>query len=725
MRTILRFSAATAFSRDPRQRWRQICIISSSALSTFLILVAVGLVMLSIASPARAGSLLGIATQAEEGLWPGSSPEGAVTAVTSTFTLAMGRQVPTIWIEPMPGHEEDAAAVPPGLSRLPQPGEAVLSPALITAGYSAEDFGWLSSSAGTGRDGSIGDEGLAAASEPLIFVRPAAGTSLGTGGAVTYIATYTASDPRAIHGGHALDPEVISLEMMLPGVVVFLLVPSLVLLVSSSRARSLLRDQRLQLLHLIGVRVSAARTALALEAALLAASGALLAAAGHALFGRWLTVIPGTSIRLLRGDLLVPWWVYPPALALVILCTLACGALGRLHRRPARGRPRSGWNTAVLGLAASVLAVLFSASPWTPPSSATTILTVGIFGVVVVIPFAVPALSRLAAALLSGTGSPVLWAAARRIRHDAVRLSRIASVLAMLIVVMSLALSLWGSAAATQAESPPAQIGRPVSASWLGDPTTGLNSAREAFAREDREVLLVSTISQDDSIAPEPLPRLLDIDDCPRFVGFFGGDAARLCTPEHEDQLSDFAELHTGLRPPDESSQPLPPSEYGDDALIYSRDPLSTYDAQRILGFLPAVIVESQPGDLRAPLPIVQWLMAGALAALVILGLAIAREIGDRSVDDSTRDVLYQRLGLSLGTAERLAWATLLIPLAVATLTAFVCSLVIAYSGQVLQVTRGDTLKLLIVAAVSLAIPVCAILLTLPVRRAATAMTRR
>lgn len=452
------------------------------------------------------------------------------------------------------------------------------------------------------------------------------------------------------------------------------------------------------------------------ETGLLAMSGALIAVLVHALLGRHLTAIPATSIRLFPGDLMLSWWVYLPAVAMAVGCAFLCGALGRRLPRPRSRRPRAGSVIATAGLAAAVLTVIASATSWISPSVASTVFVGGTIGVIALLPLAVPALSAAAASSMGTARSPVLWAAARRLRHDAVHLSRVASVLGVLIVVASFAVALWGSSAAAQAEGSPSHSPRTVSVSWRGDPAGGLEEARSAFSEEGRDVLVVSAIAQDDTDGP--MPHLIDVDDCASFVEFFRGDSADLCAPGNEGELSDFAEANTGMRIPDETSRLAPDDGLGDDVLIFSSGPLPTQDVQRILGFLPALNIDLPASDITAPLPIVQWLVAGALVAFVILALAIVREIGDRSVEDSDRDMLHQRLGLSLRTSERLAWTVLLIPLAVSTVTAFLCSVVISYAGEVLQIAKGDPLRLLLVAAISLALPIGAILLAVPARRA-------
>jgi hypothetical protein len=722
MRTLLRFSAAVAFSRDRRQRWRQICLLCAAFISTLATLIAIGLIVLSIVSPIRAGSVTGILTGPDKDGVSGISSEGAVAAEVDRGTLAMGRQVPTVWIEPMPGHEDDPAAVPKGLGHMLAPGESVLSPALLDAGYTAESFGWDSSSAGTGAGGAIGDEGLAAASEPLIFVRPGPGQTLGEGGAISYVASFARSDPEAIYGGNALDPEVVGASMMIPGALILLVVPGFVLLVSSSRARSPVRDGRLRFLYVMGVRPGTARTAMACETGLLAAAGSLLAVLVYALVGPQLTVIPATSIRVFPGDLAPPWWTYVPTVVAVIGCALVCGAMGRINRRPRTARPRAGHTIALIGLVLALAVVIASASSWVDPSASSTMFFAGTFAVVVFLPLAIPRLCAAVASMMRQARSPVLWASARRLVHDSVHLSRVASVLGVLIVVVSFAVSLWGSAAATQAEASGSDDSRAVSASWRGDPDNGIEAARHAFAAQGKDVLIVSLIGQEDEHGG--LPTLVDIDDCTGFVDFFGGDPDHLCAAGNAAELSDFARTHTGMRTPDKSSHPVPDNDLGDDVMIFPKGSLSTQDVQRALGFLPALNVDVKNSDLTAPLPLMQWLVAGALTAFALLTLAIVREIGDRSVEDADRDRLYQSLGLSLRATDRLAWTVLLIPLATSAITAFICSLVISYAGQVLLIAKGDLLKLTLVAGISFILPIAAILVTIPVRRAAALLRR-
>lgn len=96
----------------------------------------------------------------------------------------------------------------------------------------------------------------------------------------------------------------------------------------------------------------------------------------------------------------------------------------------------------------------------------------GTIAVAVLAPLAVPALVSSIARSIRGARSPVLWASARRLAHDAAHLSRIAAVLCVLIIVVSIAVSMWGSSVAAQHESS-ADTSTVRTISWRGDLRTG------------------------------------------------------------------------------------------------------------------------------------------------------------------------------------------------------------------------------------------------------------
>lgn len=465
-----------------------------------------------------------------------------------------------------------------------------------------------------------------------------------------------------------------------------------------------------------------ARLAMACETSALALAGSLLAVIAFALGGRFITFIPATSVKLFPGDLAIDSWVYVLAVAVAVSTAGVCGALGRISPRQHLHRARTPYRAALPALGATLIAIVFSATAWAPPGTAGILYLVGTLVVIVLLPLAVPALASALARVMHRSSDPVCWAAARRVSHDSVHLSRIAAVLGALIVVVSFAISIWGASASAQKEASLDESGSVTVVGWRGGKSSSLEQARNAFTRAGKEVLLVPLVPQESANGAQP--PVLHIEDCRQFVEFFGGSPRELCSDEARTELTEFARSRTGLLPQKDGATSGPGWSLTDRVAVYSHEDISTEEAQRALGSLPAINVDVRGSDLTAPLPIIQWLIAGAATSFVLLGIALVREIGDRSIEDAERDRTYQKLGLSMRSTHQLTWMVQLIPIVAAVGAAFACSLVIAYAGQVLAIARGDIVKLAIVAMVSLALPIVAVMLSIPVRRA-TALVGR
>lgn len=716
MRAVARFSVAIAFHRDRRHRWRQVSVGGSSAVVTVILLFAVSLVGASLLAQERA-----VARQAPAALrveasgGGGEPPEGVVAKEVSRATVVEGRQVATQWIQPLRDDADDLADVPWGLSHTLEPGEAVLSPRLVRAGISAEDLGWESSDAGTGPGGAIGDEGLAMASDLVIYVRPVEGMDLGNEGAVRFIVSYRAVDPRA-ETGVALDPEVLAPDVMLYGATVFLLIPALILLASSSRARSPVRDDRLTFLHLLGVRRRTARLAMGIENGALGAVGALCGAVTYALVGPFLSALPFTTIRFFPGDLAAPWWAYLMATAAVATVATLCGVMGRLRGRRAHRSRSSTPRIALMILVLALAAVIASALPSFRGPSASTMYVIGSVCCIAAMPFAVPRAVGLTAARLASVRGATLWATARRLLDDPIHLSRMASVLSVLVVVSSLAVSMWGAATATQAERSPSASAALLSLDWREPGSEKLVPEAQAALDEAGvdAVVLPLVFSSEDG------PGTVRIPDCEDFAVQASVAPGAVCGPGAREDLSDVVEARTGYELWDAEKESVP-DPIGPRVLVLSAEALDTRDVQKVLGFLPALNLRAQPGDLSAPLPLVQWIMAGGLGAFAILVLAVARELGDRTVEDREREIVYRRLGLGDTARSRLSWCLFLIPALVATAIGFASATVLAYAGAVHQITDGDVLKIGFVSVVALVVLLGTITIAMVLRRAAEA----
>ncbi|CAM5382549.1 hypothetical protein ACFZBM_38995 [Streptomyces lavendulae] len=154
-----------------------------------------------------------------------------------TFDVVNNLQYQVVYVLP----KSDDAPLPPGVSAWPQPGQALLSPALLAAG---RDEG-ITTRYGTVA-GTIGEEGLASPGERFAYVRPAqapADTSR-----MWPVARFGSPSPSGIGENLFVKP-----VYLLLGIAVFMgALPAAALSVSSARAGSDARDQRTALLGALG-----------------------------------------------------------------------------------------------------------------------------------------------------------------------------------------------------------------------------------------------------------------------------------------------------------------------------------------------------------------------------------------------------------------------------------------------------------------------------------------
>ncbi|MFI5619605.1 hypothetical protein [Streptomyces sp. NPDC051567] len=236
-----------------------------------------------------------------------------------TFDVVDDLQFQVVQLVPL----VEGAPLPPGLSAWPEPGQAVLSPALLAAGRDegiTTRYGALV--------GTIGKEGLASPAERIAYVRPFVtpgdGDSEGGGdsGRMWPVSGFGSATPSSIGEGSFVKP-----RYLLLGILVFMgAIPAAALSVSAARAGSDSRDQRTALLGALGggARVRAAINVG--EAALPVAVGAL-AGAGMSVWAlSHDTGLPWVDYTLASVDARRWWWAVlgapPLAAALVLLCVV-------------------------------------------------------------------------------------------------------------------------------------------------------------------------------------------------------------------------------------------------------------------------------------------------------------------------------------------------------------------------------------------------------------------
>ncbi|MEU6843188.1 hypothetical protein ABZ930_15090 [Streptomyces sp. NPDC046716] len=228
------------------------------------------------------------------------------------FGVTDGRQHSLIWVRP--GTADPL--LPPGVTALPGPGEAVLSPGLLealTEEGARDRYGRVV--------GTIAPDGLANPGEHLGYAHPTD-------------TQYNAEFMSRSLGDYG-DPLWIQGEDRFRQLIYLLLAPAAVLTVVAARTGSASRDTRTALVSALGGRAHHRLLLHLGESAVPVAAGAvagLLPAVALLVAGE--IRLPYTGYRLSAHDLLRWWWTLPTAAAASVFVVLAAVCL--LHRTPGR-----------------------------------------------------------------------------------------------------------------------------------------------------------------------------------------------------------------------------------------------------------------------------------------------------------------------------------------------------------------------------------------------------
>ncbi|WP_342741715.1 FtsX-like permease family protein [Amycolatopsis marina] len=321
--------------------------------------------------------------------------------------------------------------IPPGVERLPEPGELIVSPAIEDLLASPDGDGlraWLPGEI----VGTIGKAGLVDADDLVVYTGFTAGQA------------NPAEAGEQIYGyGGATDGFAVGASTLLfvVPIAAVLLLPLLIFVTTASRMGAAQRERRLAALRLIGVDARRIRRIAAAESLLGAFAGLLVGAGLFLLLRPLLSATELFGIRLFGEDF-VP---SPSLLVLIVLLVpgLAVGAamfglrrtivepLGMVrHSKPVRRR--MWWRWAVVGVGAVLMLSTLFAEVGSGSEGVAVVLTAGsvlvLIGIAVVLPWAV---EKLAGAL---RGGPPSWQfAIRRLQLDSGTASRVVSGLVVVL----------------------------------------------------------------------------------------------------------------------------------------------------------------------------------------------------------------------------------------------------------------------------------------------------
>ncbi|MFE4519949.1 FtsX-like permease family protein [Kitasatospora sp. NPDC056783] len=337
-----------------------------------------------------------------------------------------------------------ADAPPPGLSRLPAPGEVVLSPALRTL-YGEPGNQALRDRLPGRVTETITADGLVQPDELLAYVgvgsTPGVSTQQFTGyGPLAHGATGPAVVAEA---GAVADARKNTITLAVG--VIAVLTPVLLFLASCARLSAATRDRRLAALRLLGVTPRQAQVVNAGESAVVASLGAL---AGLAVFE---ALLPFTSRWTVAGygwysaDLQPPLWQTAALLLAVPLLAVAVGAVAvrrvtsatRAGRTDTVPKAPSPWRLAplVLGIAVSGYAAM-SPPPERGDPNTSMLLTMaaGLLLVFVGLAAGTPLIARSIGVFLGRVARSIaVLLGARRLEAEAAAATRVVSGLVLLV----------------------------------------------------------------------------------------------------------------------------------------------------------------------------------------------------------------------------------------------------------------------------------------------------
>lgn len=685
--TTVKLGWRLAFSGDVRQRWRQVSVILAGFAVTVMVLLALGMLHLAHASDSRIA--------ARSPMWASRPGDARLHMSARGLTLQGFGQLPVVWLEPVAGHEKDPAVVPPGLSRLPGPGEAVLSQGLLGHGWTAEDFGLRSSTAGEGPSGAIGADGLSTDSEGWIYARPAPGRSLGAGGALLLSRGYPGSAKGGVPSGgddaipFETIPEVPRSSAAALGAVWMLLAPAAFLLFGAARAMSSVRDARAQTLWRLGIASGRVRLLLATETAFLAMAGALPALGLWVLVLSRVTTVPLTVATLKPSALSYPLWMTVSAVLVTVLAAAVAATVGRIRDRSISRDARTvrPWHAIPLVVAFAMMAI----GPWLSPTSGLRpfLLFGGLLLTFAALPMALPAVVAQLGTQLGRSSRPAIWLAGRRLALRSANLSRPAAMVGALVFVAGAAFALYDRLVAAEED-------------------LGSNTSFAAFNvswRDARPGDLSAVKSLASSLAVLPVEAAQDgsqralFSSCAELRRWVHPSDIRQCTADNRIT----SELSSSFARMTRSTPVIGASRNADPAAAFIIGPLGTTEQDVMKAFAghPAVNINPTTGVSKTRDPQAGWMLAGWIIASLLLTTALIREIGDRGLS-SMRDIPHLlRLGLTRKQIDQSYRWSLLPPVAVAIPIGFAGAVFFALLGYELGVTINNLGRIALVAGIA------------------------
>ena len=658
---IARIAAGLARNRAPEHRWRRAAVPVTAAVFMLLVLAATGIATMVQRETDRA-------TQRTAVLAAEPSPTDLL--LVARDDRWRGEQYSVVWIEPSsPGTKP---VLPPGMAELPEPGQAVVSPALGRMGCGESGLASRYPERLV-----LGPEGVRGGGELLAYVRAPEGRTL-------------AQDERAVRVGafgpttgegrpYAFDmPSPVTVVPVVGGVIAVLVVPGLIVLAVGVAAASGVRDRRFEVLRYLGAPGRTLAALAVLETSILAVPGLVVCTLLWGAIGPRLGRVPLVGHELVHGDMMLPWWLLALELgacaAVVGLLALVTTSILR-PRRTARSRPgsRRAAVTPLRAIPLVVAAAAFVLGKVVGGSFAANLNLVGIVAAVAGVPLVLPSVLRAAGARLGRLESVPASVAGRGMGWDPTRAARPFLGGAALVVLVLAGGGYVALARHVEAPSVPAAGGaQAVVVQWLDPRTDDPNELADAIGgglvvpfaegghahgqtqehsdEHAHEEAKQGMVAQEQSV--------LEVGaTCPRLAAHLPGTT---CDPEAPFELPSAAEqvlaekLSVAAHGPNPDIRLVPGEDVAvsGSAFVLDEAPLEVLEGRvrdAAVRTLPAPYVYSQLSMAMRESPIVPWIIGGTVVAIVALAIGCLVSLVDRLL--STRK--HRRHLLNLGVAPR------------------------------------------------------------------------
>ena len=595
-----------------------------------------------------------------------------------------GEQYLVFWVQPA---GIDRAILPPGIERLPEPGEVALSPALAELRNGNPELmrrfpRWFE----------VSQTGVVSAGELFAYARAGNEPGIRNSRSVLRVTSFGGSSSSG-EWQLVLDPppKVAPIWLAVGALGLF---PAAILVGSAAGGASSVRERRLRLLARLGAPVSHLRTISALEAAILSAPGAFAGLLGWLITARLTTEIPIVNRPVFASDMSLNAAVLVAVpVAMIVVAALLAGLSARVAVRaaPAQNGSKGLWRSVPMLIGVSMSAYGAFAGGY----QRRLLFLAGVLAVLGANVVLAPVLVQRVGAVLGRSRLVVLQLAGKRMEHDPRRWTHpfvAAGSLAILGFVVV------GELAIFRQDEP-------------SRPASEVAIATVRWQHQGPEDLVnLSTAWQPEPVYPVSLngPEIAVGASCSALAGIFGFTDCRSNSPY---ALSDQAEvrLASALRVSTDSLRLIPAEEIESvSAAIVLRktDAATLHEDARTAAMrsLTAPTVVSEVTFASRPSPLVAWLFAGLAVAGTTLGLAATVAAVDRSLGAVAPRALLLKLGVSRKRLRMLeasvfgaSFATIVGSSAV--FGALVASLMVSQTAAGIPVGAFARLSLAIVAA--------------------------